>query len=121
MIASTDVRYSTIGGRAPAGSFVPDLALATPEQTIQLAELMRKARPVFLDLAGRGELESVARAWKPRVEVHAATGVDQRWDGMLIRPDGYVAWAADADEPAAIALPRLRDALSQWFGTPADH
>jgi FAD binding domain len=120
MIAGTDIRYTTIEGHAPAGSFVPELTLETPEQTSQLAGLMRKARPVFLDLAGRGECESVARAWKPRVEILAATGVDQPCDAMLIRPDGYVAWAADADEPDATALPRLRDALTRWFGTPTD-
>jgi 2-polyprenyl-6-methoxyphenol hydroxylase-like FAD-dependent oxidoreductase len=120
MIAGTDIRYTTIEGHEPAGSFVPELTMETPEQTIQLAELMRKARPVFLDLAGRGEFESVARAWKPRVEILAATGVGQPCDAMLIRPDGYVAWAADADEPAATALPRLRDALTRWFGTPVD-
>lgn len=120
MIAGTDISYTTIEGHAPAGSFVPDLTLATPEQTIQLAELMRNARPVLLDLAGRGEFDTVARAWEPRVEILAATGVDQPCDAMLIRPDGFVAWAADAGEPAATALPRLREALTRWFGTPAD-
>jgi hypothetical protein len=33
---------------------------------------------------------------------------------MLIRPDGYVAWAAD--EFGADDAERLRTALTRWFG-----
>ncbi|MGY4102624.1 aromatic-ring hydroxylase C-terminal domain-containing protein [Nocardia sp. R16R-3T] len=33
-------------------------------------------------------------------------------DALLIRPDGYVAWAGEAGGNAD----RLRDALSRWFG-----
>jgi hypothetical protein len=36
---------------------------------------------------------------------------------MLIRPDGYVAWAADAVEAADVQ--RLRSALERWFGPAA--
>jgi len=36
------------------------------------------------------------------------------YGGMLIRPDGYVAWAADAVEAADVQ--RLRAALQRWFG-----
>ena len=32
---------------------------------------------------------------------------------VLIRPDGYVAWAGDLSEP------QLADALATWFGPPA--
>jgi hypothetical protein len=34
---------------------------------------------------------------------------------LLIRPDGYVAWAAAPDTPAN---DELRQALTTWFGTP---
>jgi hypothetical protein len=36
---------------------------------------------------------------------------------LLIRPDGYVAWAADA--AGAADLQRLRASLERWFGSPA--
>jgi hypothetical protein len=36
---------------------------------------------------------------------------------MLIRPDGYVAWAADAE--AAAQAGGLPAALRAWFGAPA--
>ncbi|XXX62080.1 hypothetical protein WME82_27025 [Sorangium sp. So ce128] len=37
-------------------------------------------------------------------------------EALLIRPDGYVAWAAAAGEPEASAHRRLRRALANWFG-----
>jgi hypothetical protein len=119
MIAGTDLQYATIGGRAPAGSFVPELALATSASTARLAELMRNARPVLLDLTGRAEFDVIALAWEPRIEVHAVTALDRPADAMLIRPDGYVAWCAAVGEPAATSVPRLRDALTRWFGEAA--
>ncbi|MEW1659973.1 hypothetical protein [Streptomyces sp. NPDC093707] len=36
---------------------------------------------------------------------------------LLIRPDGYVAWAATPDEPTAQVLHTLKSALTTWFGT----
>jgi hypothetical protein len=32
---------------------------------------------------------------------------------LLVRPDGYVAWASSAPKPG---LDELRRALAQWFG-----
>lgn len=118
LIAGTDIRYATIAGPAPAGSFVPSLALGTSEQSNRLAELMREARPVLLDLAGRAEFYDAAHAWTPRIDVHAAIVLDPPFDAMLIRPDGYIAWAAKTGEPISTAIPRLQHALTQWFGTP---
>ena len=33
-------------------------------------------------------------------------------------PDAHIAWAAATGEPAGTAVPALREALSDWFGTP---
>ena len=38
-------------------------------------------------------------------------------DAVLIRPDGYVAWAADSGTPRP--ADDLRGALQTWFGVPA--
>lgn len=37
---------------------------------------------------------------------------------MLIRPDGYLAWAASAGEAAPTVRAGLRAALTTWFGDP---
>ncbi|HEY3483093.1 MAG TPA: FAD-dependent monooxygenase [Streptomyces sp.] len=109
LIAGTDIRYP--GGTHPlTGTFAPDLTLHTDHGTTTVAELMRAARPVFVDLSGRADLREVAAGW-PRVESVAAKTDAKPADALLIRPDGYVAWAAD--EPTADSL---RAALTAWFG-----
>ena len=37
--------------------------------------------------------------------------------GLLVRPDGYVAWAADKDASPAETAEGLRAALADWAGT----
>jgi len=37
--------------------------------------------------------------------------------GLLVRPDGYVAWAADKDASPAEIAEGLRAALAAWAGT----
>ena len=46
--------------------------------------------------------------------VVAGTIAGEAYGGMLIRPDGYVAWATGMVDEAA--LDRLRSALRRWFG-----
>ncbi|MEU8324243.1 hypothetical protein AB0C33_38295 [Nonomuraea sp. NPDC048881] len=86
--------------------------------TACVAELLRPARPVLLDLADRAHLREAARAWGQRVDVHTARTDRRPSDALLIRPDAHVAWAASVDEPADTAVPALHEALSLWFGTP---
>ncbi|MBU2669275.1 FAD-dependent monooxygenase [Actinoplanes bogorensis] len=98
LIAGADVRYD-MGVDGPwVGRFSPDLG------TVQ-----RGARAVLVDRTG--SLAAVAEPWKSRVDVVAepVAGVT----AMLVRPDGYVAWVAQDDEPD---VETLRAALRRWFG-----
>ena len=127
LIAGTDVRYPPpdtdadldADQHALTGTFMPDLTLRTDRGKTSVAELMRAARPVLLDLADRPDLRELARGWQDRVEIHAAETDHRPADAVLIRPDAYVAWAADVDEPADASAPALRAALSRWFGAPS--
>ena len=120
LMAGSDVRYPLPGhdDHALIGTFAPDLALRTDRGATSVAELMHSARPVLLDLADRADLREAARDWQPRVDIYTAQTDDRPADALLIRPDVYIAWATSTDEPAATAVPALRDALSGWFGTP---
>jgi hypothetical protein len=70
---------------------------------VRLAELRRTGRPLLLDPSGLG---SVAAGWRDRVDVVSCDG-----PALLLRPDGFVAWAGDSADG-------LVDALTRWFGAP---
>ncbi|HLH59769.1 MAG TPA: FAD-dependent monooxygenase [Streptosporangiaceae bacterium] len=120
LIAGTGIRYPMPGAsqHALAGTFAPDLTLHTGQGTTSVAELLRAARPVLVDLAGRTDLREAARDWRHRVDIRTADTSSRPADALLIRPDGHIAWAAATGEPAGIAGPALREALSCWFGAP---
>ncbi|MGR6923586.1 FAD-dependent oxidoreductase [[Actinomadura] parvosata] len=80
------------------GRFVPDLKLADGRR---VADLMRAARPLLLDLGGGADLED---DWIDVVHTHCDTPPA---DALLIRPDGYVAWAGTEG---------LAAAAERWFG-----
>ncbi|MET9250919.1 FAD-dependent monooxygenase [Nonomuraea sp. NPDC003709] len=111
LLAGADVRY-TMGEdhpAAPTGWFVPSLELTTGDgHARRLAELLRDARPLLLDLTGGNDLAATAEPWNDRVRRVTATAADAPAPALLIRPDGYVAWAgADSDG--------LKAALTRWF------
>ena len=127
LIAGADLRYPLPGAdRHPlVGTFAPDLG---PHADGGVA-----ARPLLLDLVDRADLREVAHGWRDRVDVRtvpaadrpvgAPTGrpgttADGPADALLIRPDAHVAWAGRPGEPAATAVPSLREALTTWFGEP---
>ncbi|MFD7656651.1 FAD-dependent monooxygenase [Actinosynnema sp. NPDC059797] len=119
LIAGSDLRYPMPGSHHPlAGTFAPDLTLHTDQGTTSVAALMPAARPVLLDLADRADLREAALDWRQRVDVHTAKAPEAPADTLLIRPDGYIAWAAAIGEPEGSAVPGLREALSRWFGVP---
>lgn len=116
LMAGDDVRHGTTSEHPLAGLFAPDLALETGSGPTRLAELMRGARPVLLDLGAQPHLAEAAADWKDRVDVVAAGCAQPPATALLVRPDGYVAWAASHDEPDGEVREGLRRALAGWFG-----
>jgi 2-polyprenyl-6-methoxyphenol hydroxylase-like FAD-dependent oxidoreductase len=127
LIAGSDVRYDMTGsGHAPppgplhalAGRLAPDLRVTTADGGTRVAELMRAARPVLLDFTDDGRVAATAADWNGPVTVLISKPLagTAPADAMLIRPDGYVAWAAGpgAPEPAG----GLDGALRTWCGEP---
>jgi 2-polyprenyl-6-methoxyphenol hydroxylase-like FAD-dependent oxidoreductase len=110
LLAGSDIRYDVGDDHSLSGLLVPDLVL---DDGRRVAEFLHDARPVLLDLAG-GTAAQAATSWAGRVDVVSATMADAPAAAMLIRPDGYVAWAADM--VGAGDADRLRGALARWFG-----
>ncbi len=120
LMAGADVRYGTPTAgpaHAMAGQWMPDIALHTAQGSTRIAELLRAARPILLTLTGRTDLAETARDWSGRVDVITATTAEPPAEAILIRPDGYVAWAAATGTTAP--ADGLRAALQTWFGAPA--
>jgi 3-(3-hydroxy-phenyl)propionate hydroxylase len=103
---------------------MPDLDLVTASGPLRVFTLLHGARPVLLNLGEPGGLDITG--WAGRVRLIDA-GYAGPWElpvlgavaapaAVLIRPDGYVAWATPSDAPGNDGL---RHALTTWFGAPA--
>jgi 2-polyprenyl-6-methoxyphenol hydroxylase-like FAD-dependent oxidoreductase len=121
MMSGLDIHYDLGDGHPLLGRRMPDLDLVTSGGPRRVFGLLHDARPVLLNLGEPGGFD--IGPWAGRVELIDAKYVGP-WElpvlgavaapaAVLIRPDGYVAWAG---EPADPGLP---DALSSWFGPPA--
>ncbi len=124
IIQGSDVRYPMPGGGARphrlAGYLAPDLRVETSDgRRTRVAELLRPARGVLLDLTPDATVASGAAGWADRITVLAARGLSAPAvaDALLIRPDGYVAWASGpgGHDPAG----GLQETARAWFGPPA--
>jgi 2-polyprenyl-6-methoxyphenol hydroxylase-like FAD-dependent oxidoreductase len=106
LMAGADVRYPThdaVSSHPLTGRWMPDLPLRGPAT---VTELLRPGHPVLLTFTD-GYAEA-AKPWTGHVTVAATTADEPPAEAILIRPDGYVAWAGDSAE-------ELTRALSTWF------
>jgi 2-polyprenyl-6-methoxyphenol hydroxylase-like FAD-dependent oxidoreductase len=120
LIEGSDVRYPVPAGNAQPhpllGKLAPDLQLETPRGPARVAELMRPARGVLLDLtadsvvagAAAPDLAGLVTVITARCLTKPAPAA-----ALLIRPDGHVAWAADPGMPDPAA--GMNEALRTWF------
>jgi 2-polyprenyl-6-methoxyphenol hydroxylase-like FAD-dependent oxidoreductase len=120
MMSGLDIRYDLGAGHPLIGRRMPDLDLVTAARPLRVFTLLHEARPVLLNLGDPGGFDITP--WADRVKLVEAR-YRGRWDlpvlgevpapaAVLIRPDGYVAWAGDLDQPG------LPAALATWFGPP---
>jgi hypothetical protein len=121
MMSGLDIHYDLGEGHPLLGRRMPDLDLVTASGTVRVFTLLRDARPVLLNLGEPGGFDITP--WANRVQLINATyaglwelpvlGAVPAPAAVLIRPDGYVAWAGDLSHAG------LPDALTTWFGPPA--
>jgi 2-polyprenyl-6-methoxyphenol hydroxylase-like FAD-dependent oxidoreductase len=115
-------RYDLGGGHELTGRSAPDLAL---DDGTRLADHLHDGRGLLLDLAGDPALRDQAAGWDGRIQVLTARSPDHpELRALLVRPDGYVAWAAGPDgagdhqSRAGDHAGVLTAALTTWFGPP---
>jgi 3-(3-hydroxy-phenyl)propionate hydroxylase len=123
MLSGLDIHYDLEAGHPLLGRRMPDLDVHIANGPTRVFTLLHDARPLLLNFGPPGGFDIAP--WASRVRL-----VDARYDGVwelpvlgeiagpsavVIRPDGYVAWAGDLTDP------ELPQALTTWFGaaTPA--
>jgi 3-(3-hydroxy-phenyl)propionate hydroxylase len=118
MMSGLDIHYDLGPGHPLLGRRMPDLDLVTPNGPRRLFTLLHDVRPVLVNLGEPGSLDITP--WADRVQLidaqyHGpwelpAIGAVSAPTGVLIRPDGYVAWVGEQ------ARTGLVEALVRWFG-----
>ncbi|HEY1573964.1 MAG TPA: FAD-dependent monooxygenase [Pseudonocardiaceae bacterium] len=110
LLAGSDVRHGA-GPHPQTGRWVVDFPLTVEGRPIRLAELTRNGRPLLLDFTGA--VGDLAAGWADRVDHVVASAERAPADVVLVRPDGYAAWAGSPRE-----IDSLGAALRTWFGAP---
>ncbi|MFL6121631.1 MAG: monooxygenase, partial [Actinophytocola sp.] len=115
-VSHVDIRYDFGQDVHPlVGRRLPPRTLRTVDGTVRTPDLLRPALGVLITLSDTPELQAISTAWKDRVTTVAGTlpspGPFDGLAALLVRPDGYVAWAGE--DPTG-----LTEALGRWFGTP---
>ena len=118
MMFSLDIHYDLGDGHPLLGRRMPDLDLVTADGPRRVYTLLHDARPVLLNLGEPGGFD--VPPWADRVQSLdaeyagpwelPAIGAVPAPAGVLVRPDGYVAWVGDGTRQG------LADALTAWFG-----
>lgn len=118
MVSGLEIRYDVDGGRHPLlGRRMPDVTLTGHTLIRRSIEAFRPARGVLFDLTDNSELRRRAMPWRDRVDLVTAQPRElpahsplADTSAVLVRPDGYVAWAAPGSHGD------LPMALERWFG-----
>jgi 2-polyprenyl-6-methoxyphenol hydroxylase-like FAD-dependent oxidoreductase len=104
-------RYDLGGDHPLVGHSVPNFEF---EDGTTIGELMRDGRGILLDFNRNTSLEPLASEYHDRIKLVSGRAREQLGlSTVLIRPDGFVAWASDSEPDEK----SLRGAVARWFGS----
>ncbi|NII74038.1 2-polyprenyl-6-methoxyphenol hydroxylase-like FAD-dependent oxidoreductase [Dyella sp. SG562] len=104
------LRYELGESHPLAGYSAPDFELA---DGTRLGEWLKAGKGLVVDFDASAPLQSLAEHWSDRVAYissHAKNSLGM--SALLVRPDGFVAWASEGELPAGEA----GNAVARWFG-----
>ncbi|MEU7948304.1 FAD-dependent monooxygenase [Micromonospora taraxaci] len=102
-ITGIDIRYDFGPGPDLFGRRLRDIAVTNGT----LYEVMHSGRGLLLDRTGR----LTVGGWSDRVDLLADLTAAVDAPGVLLRPDGHIAWIGDGQRD-------LDEQLARWFGSP---
>jgi 2-polyprenyl-6-methoxyphenol hydroxylase-like FAD-dependent oxidoreductase len=102
-------QYDPGDGHQLVGHSVPNFEL---ENGTRIGELMHDGRGILLDFNSNASLRTVAGEYGDQIKYVPGRAKEQiGLSAVLIRPDGFIAWAADG-EPGEQSI---RQAIARWF------
>jgi hypothetical protein len=109
-ISGMSMRYNLQGDHPLIGCSAPDFEF---EDGRRLGGLLHQGKGVLLDLADSKELNALSGGCKHRLQYVSVKAKDSKGvAAMLVRPDGFVAWAADSEPNLSAA----ETSIARWFG-----
>jgi 2-polyprenyl-6-methoxyphenol hydroxylase-like FAD-dependent oxidoreductase len=109
-ISGMSMNYNHPGQHPLIGCSAPDFEF---EKGTRLGELLHDGKGLLLDFAESKDLGVLAQAWKERLNYVSMKVKDNKdLTAMLVRPDGFVAWAAESEPDMNAA----RESIEHWFG-----
>jgi hypothetical protein len=111
-ISGVSMQYD-LGAEHPlAGRSAPDFEF---EDGTRLGDLLHDGRGLLLNFNASESLQALCDGLKNRLRYIASHAKDEKGlAALLVRPDGFVAWAIDAGSEITGAEQSVR----QWFGAP---
>ena len=129
-VAGLATRYPSGSYRKRASRLPLHTGQRLPELTVRMRQgpplrapdLLDDGRFLLLDFGHQGVAATATeQGWGDRVRAVSAIGPLEGFvsiSTLLVRPDGYLAWADDSYDPTA-RIKRAVDALAQWCGPAA--
>jgi 2-polyprenyl-6-methoxyphenol hydroxylase-like FAD-dependent oxidoreductase len=118
LLSGAENRYTAGTDAHPlVGHWVPDFAVAGACGTRRVAEFARDGGPVLVDLTDGGVVAASVTDIGDQLTVVVGRAVGEVLaTAVMVRPDGYVAWASSQPRPGPDELDELRAVLAHWFG-----
>jgi 2-polyprenyl-6-methoxyphenol hydroxylase-like FAD-dependent oxidoreductase len=103
-------RYDLGNGHPLVGTTVPNFWL---DDGTRLADHTHEGQALLVDFAGDEQLAALAKPYAGRLELVRGSSDGAGVSGLLVRPDGFVAWASADGASAPVGL---KAALARWLG-----
>ena len=111
-ISGVSMQYNLAEGHPLIGHSAPDFEL---EDGTRLGALLHDGRGLLLDFTASEPLSALCDGRQDRLRYLTSRAKDEKdLTALLVRPDGFVAWATDANPDSTSA----QQSIQRWFGEP---